>query len=654
IENYSENKGYFNARATYDTVSKNKKAKVIYTVKPGARYLISNVKFQEDSTLVNQEMQKLTDKTLLKPGNPFDLDIIKAERERIDNNLKERGFYFFHPDNIIVQADSTVSKNHKVELNVKIKDNTPELSKQQFSIDKVIVFPNYNLRDVKNGKYSIPMNEDSLSKYAYNNMYVIDPQNKFKPKIFDRALYFERGDLYNRKDHNLTLNRLISLGVFKFVKNEFVISDSLNHKFDAYYLLTPRQLQSLRLEALGRTNSANYAGSELNLNWTHRNFFRGAEQFKASVYGAFDVQIGGPKDANNIFRAGANTQLSIPRIVAPFRFRSSSAFVPRTNISLGYEFQNRTQYYTLNNFNASFGYVWKENARKEHDLKLFDVTLVSPANVTPKYDSLAEKSSALRRVVERQLIFGPIYTYTYTNTMLPKTNTIYYRGLLDLAGNLTGLFTGANAKKDKQKEIFDIPFSQYAKVENDFRFYHKFAEKTSFASRVIAGLAYPYGNSEHIPFSRQFFAGGSNSIRAFRARTLGPGSYDPRTQLDGVFFDQSGDIKLELNAEYRANLYKFLNVAVFADAGNIWLVNEDPERPGAKFSKDFLSEIAVGAGVGLRLDFSILILRLDLAMPLKVPYYEKGDRWTFDKINFGDSSWRKDNLILNIAIGYPF
>lgn len=654
IENYSENKGYFNARATYDTISKNKKARVIYTVKPGARYLISDVKFQKDSTLVNQEIQNFTDKTLLKPGKPFDLDVIKAERERIDNSLKERGFYYFHPDNIIVQADSTISKNHKVELNVKMKDNTPSLAKQQFSIDKVIVFPNYNIQDVKDGKYNIPMNTDSLSKYVYNDIYVIDPQHKFKPKIFDRALYFERGDLYNRKDHNLTLNRLISLGVFKFVKNEFILSDSLNHKFDAYYLLTPRQLQSLRLEALGRTNSANYAGSELNLNWTHRNFFRGAEQFKASVYGAFDVQIGGPKDANNIFRAGTNAQLSIPRIVAPFRFRSSSAFVPRTNITLGYEFQNRTQYYTLNNFNASFGYVWKENARKEHDLKLFDVTLVSPANVTPKYDSLAKNSAALRRVVDKQLIFGPIYTYTYTNTMLQKTNTVYYRGMLDLAGNLTGLFTGANVKKDKQKEIFDIPFSQYAKIENDFRFYHKFAEKTSFASRIIAGMAYPYGNSEHIPFSRQFFAGGSNSIRAFRARTLGPGSYDPRTQPDGVFFDQAGDIKLELNAEYRANLYKFLNVAVFADAGNIWLVNEDPEKPGGKFSKNFLSEIAVGAGVGLRLDFSILILRLDLAMPLKVPYYEKGNRWAFDKINFGDSGWRKDNLILNIAIGYPF
>ncbi|WP_288244739.1 BamA/TamA family outer membrane protein [uncultured Chryseobacterium sp.] len=654
IENYSENKGYFNADATYDTVSHNKKAKVIYTLRPGARYLISNVKFQKDSTLVNQEIQNLSGKTLLKTGQPFDLDVIKSERERIDNGLKERGFYYFHPDNIIVQADTTVSKNHKVEMNVKLKDNTPDLSTQQFSIDKVVVFPNYNIRDVKDGKYSVPMNPDSLQKYAHEDIYVIDPEHKFKPRIFDRALYFKRGDLYNRTNHNLTLNRLISLGIFKFVKNEFVVSDSLQHKFDAYYLLTPRELQSLRLEALGRTNSANYAGSELNLNWTHRNFFRGAEQFKASVYGAFDVQIGGPENAKNIFRAGSNVQLSIPRIVAPFRFNSSSAFVPRTNITLGYEFQNRTEYYTLNTFSGSFGYVWKENARKEHDLKILDITYVSPANITPLYDSISQKSDAMRRVVERQLIFGPTYSYTYTNTMLSKPSTIYYKGTLDLAGNITGLLTGANVKKDKEKSIFGVPFSQYAKIENDFRFYHKFNEKTSLATRAIAGVAYPYGNSEYIPFSRQFFSGGSNSVRAFRARTLGPGSFDPRTIEPGYYFDQSGDIKLELNAEYRANLYKFLNVAVFADAGNVWLVNEDTDRPGAKFSKEFLSEIAVGAGVGLRLDFSILILRLDLAMPLRVPYYERGDRWTFDKINFGDSNWRKDNLILNIAIGYPF
>src|SRR5690606_8855062 len=279
---------------------------------------------------------------------------------------------------------------------------------------------------------------------------------------------------------------------------------------------------------------------------------------------------------------------------------------------------------------------------------------VSPANVTEKFDSISENNPFMQRIVEPQLIFGPIYSYTYTNTMLPKKNTIYYRGRLDLAGNLAGLISGGNAKEGNQKEIFGVPFSQYAKIENDFRFYHKLDDKNSIATRLIAGVAYPYGNSEHIPFSRQFFIGGSNSIRAFRARTLGPGSFDPRTLDNAFFFDQSGDVKLELNAEYRLNLFNFLNLAVFADAGNIWLVNEDPDRPGGKFSKDWLDEIAVGAGLGLRMDFSILILRLDLAMPLRVPYFEKGDRWAFDKIDFSSSQWRRDNLILNIAIGYPF
>lgn len=658
IENYSENKGYFNAKASYDTVSKNKKAQILYTVKPGFRYTIKSVEFPKDSSIVNAEIQAVKDKTLLKPGQPFDLDVIKAERVRIDNRMKEKGFYYFHPDNIIVQADSTINKKHEVEMFVKMKPNTPPISKEQFTINKVLVFPDYNIQDVRKGRYSVPMNTDSIQ--PYNNKYVIDPDKKFNPRVFDRALYFESGDLYNRTDHNLSLNRLISLGVFKFVKNEFVVSDSLNHKFDVYYLLTPREFQSLRLEALGKTNSANYAGSELNLSWTHRNIFKGAEQLKVTAFGGFDVQMGGSKDGGNLFRAGLKSELSIPRIVAPFRFNSSSAFVPRTVASIGYEYQNRTKLYTLHNFNLDFGYNWKENVRKEHELKVLNFALVFPENITQAYKDLIYDvngnviNSSLKRVVDKQFILGSTYSYTYTNTMLPIKNTIYYKGTVDLAGNIVGLLTGANAKKDKEKEIFKIPFSQFAKMEHDFRFYHKFTEKSMLATRFAGGIAYPYGNSMFVPFSRQFFSGGSNSIRAFRARTLGPGSFDPRTIQSNYYLDQSGDIKLELNAEYRANVYKFLNVAAFADAGNIWLVNKDESRPGGEFTSKFLNEIAVGAGVGLRLDFSILILRLDLAMPLRVPYFEEGDRWTFDKINFGDKSWRRDNLMLNIAIGYPF
>ncbi|MGI9526392.1 MAG: BamA/TamA family outer membrane protein, partial [Weeksellaceae bacterium] len=563
-----------------------------------------------------------------------------------------RGFYYFHPDNIIVEADSTVAKDSKVDLTPQLKKSIPELARKQFRIDKVVIFADYNINDLKTSGYEIPYNTDSLE--IYEDMYIIDPEDKFKPKIFDRTLQFERGELYNRTDHNLTLNRLVSLGVYKFVKNEFIISDSTQNKFDAYYLLTPREMQSLRLETTGRSNSADYVGSEVNLNWTHRNIFKGAEQFKFTTYGSTDVQMGGQRDANNIYRLGVKAELSIPRFIVPFKINTRGAFVPRTNVSIGYEFLNRSQLYSLHNFNTSFGYLWKENIRKEHHLKLLDATLVYPQNITYKYDSIMQGNPVLQRVVEDQLIFGPTYTYTYTNTMSPIKNTMYYKGMLDLSGNITGLILGADVDGGNQKKIFDIPFSQYAKMEHDFRFYHDFSNKHSIASRVIAGLAYPYGNSKYIPFSRQFFAGGTNSVRAFRARTLGPGSYNPETQNTSFYFDQGGDIRLELNAEYRANIWKFINGAVFVDAGNVWLVNEDPERPGGKFSKDWYKEIAVGAGVGLRLDFSILVLRLDLAIPMRIPYYAEGERWTFDKIDLGDGNWRSDNLIFNLAIGYPF
>ncbi|MEG1026391.1 MAG: BamA/TamA family outer membrane protein, partial [Flavobacterium sp.] len=186
------------------------------------------------------------------------------------------------------------------------------------------------------------------------------------------------------------------------------------------------------------------------------------------------------------------------------------------------------------------------------------------------------------------------------------------------------------------------------------RYYLKLDETSQIATRFIGGVAYPYGNSVYMPFSKQFFVGGSNSIRAFRARTLGPGSYDPRTSGSSFFHDQAGDIKLEANIEYRKKLVSFLNVAAFVDAGNVWLFNEEKTRPGGKISGEFLKEIAVGGGLGLRLDFNILILRLDLSIPFRIPYYPDGDRWTFNEIDFSSKQWRRDNLMLNIAIGYPF
>lgn len=652
LVNYAQNKGYFNAEALSEIKSKGKTAKVAYTIYPGSQYTISQVRFPQGSTLLDAEINKLKAKSLLKVGEPFDLETIKQERDRIDARLKEKGYYYFSPDNIIVQADSTVTNKHNVELIVKLKESTPRLAKKPWTIDKVVVFPNYNLKQVRTQGFSLPIATDTIK--PYKGFYIIDPEHRFKPSIFDRVLYFEPGDLYNRSDHNLSLKRLINLGVFKYVKNEFIVSDSLNHRFDAYYLLTPGKIQSLGLETLGKTNSANFAGAELNLNWTHRNIFHGAEQLKINAYGGFDVQIGGRRTNSNLYTLGLKGELAIPRIVAPFKFNPSSAFLPRTVASLGYQFQRRTEQYTLHNFTGAFGYHWRENERKEHQLNILKVSVVAPQNVTAEFQAKADSIPSLKRMIERQLIFGPTYTYTYTNTMLPKKSTFYYQGRAQLAGTFAGLFSGANAKKGRQKNLFGIPFSQFIKMEHDFRWYYKLGKKQSLATRLIFGIAYPYGNSTTIPFTEQFFAGGSNSIRAFKARTLGPGSFDPRNLSPTLLYDESGDVKLEFNLEYRANIYSFLNFAAFIDAGNVWLINDDPHKPGGRFSGDFYKEIAVGAGVGLRFDFSIFVLRLDLAMPLRIPYYPEGDRWTFDEIDFGNPEWRRNNLVLNIAIGYPF
>ncbi|MDO9262152.1 MAG: BamA/TamA family outer membrane protein, partial [Flavobacteriaceae bacterium] len=215
-----------------------------------------------------------------------------------------------------------------------------------------------------------------------------------------------------------------------------------------------------------------------------------------------------------------------------------------------------------------------------------------------------------------------------------------------------GLIT--NAKSEDPVKILGVPFSQFIKAESDFRHYLKLGDDSQLASRIIVGAGFAYGNSEELPFIKQFFIGGTNSLRAFRARSIGPGSYDNAANSSSFLADQSGDLKLELNTEYRAKIYGLVKGALFIDAGNIWLMNNNPIKPGAQFSKDFLNDIAVGVGAGLRFDFSFLILRTDLAFPIRKPYLPDGQRWVLDQINFGNSLWRKENLVFNLAIGYPF
>ena len=401
----------------------------------------------------------------------------------------------------------------------------------------------------------------------------------------------------------------------------------------------------------------------LNSSFRNRNLFGGAELFTLSGEVGLEMPVGGGQSGGNSYLVGTRGELDLPQFLVPFRLNNvSSLFVPKTRIVLGFNLLDRLQYYQLFSVDASFGYNWKESLSKEHNLSLLSITFAHLANTTQKFNDLLNANPLLKKSFEQQFIIGENYSFTY-NDQLEKdhTNHLYFKGSIDLSGNLLqlvqSLFYKQKATPDTPYEIFGTAYSQYYRFDIDLRHYfNSIDQRSSLASRLIAGIGVAYGNSATLPYVKQFYIGGSNSVRAFSARSLGPGSYKiPDSLAAKSFIDQAGDITLEANTEYRFPIISIVKGALFVDAGNIWLLQEDPDRPGSKFSgKTFLDEIAVGTGVGLRFDLSFFILRLDLAFPLRVPYLPQGERWVTNKIDFGNSSWLKNNLLLNVAIGYPY
>lgn len=461
--------------------------------------------------------------------------------------------------------------------------------------------------------------------------------------------------MYSRTEHVQTINRLVSLGVFKFVKNRFEPVPGMNIPWlNSYYYLTPMPKKSLRAEVNASTKSNNLTGSSITLGFRNRNSFRGGELFTIDFTGGFEVQISGQLQGYNTYRIGAETNLIFPKFLTPgFKFNPPGNFVPRTRLLLAYDILNKQKLYTINSFRAGFGYAWKRNVRTEHTFDPIAINYVQPMLITQQYKDSIAKNPTLEKAVEKQFILGSSYNINY-NELLGSTYTqgIYVNGNVDLSGNVAGIISGANTKNGNTVNILGAQFSQYVRLEGDVRHYSKLSNKSVWANRVIVGFGYPYGNSTELPFIKQFFVGGTNSVRAFRSRSLGPGTFKDTTTT--FLPDQSGDIKVEINSELRAKLSGILHGAIFIDAGNVWLYNNDPLRPGGKFSGKFLSELAVGAGVGLRFDVTFLVIRLDVAFPIRKPWLQAGDRWVMNNIQFSDRSWRRENIVYNIGIGYPF
>lgn len=650
LQSHLENKGYFRAQVTGDTVVRRRRGSARYKAVVGPQYKINAVHFPGDSSALSLTIAQSASGTLLKKNDPFDLDLIKGERDRIDGFLKERGFYFFGPDYILLKTDSTIG-NNLVDMYVTIKPETPKNATQIFRINDVYIYSGYSLNTA---------NTDTLKSHAqfYKGYYIIDKRQRFKPYLFEETMQFKPGDVYNRTEHNLTLARLINLNTFKFVKNRFEeVPSTDSAKLDAFYYLTPMPGKSLRAEVTAISRSNNLNGTQLNLSLLNRNLFRSAAQLNFTAYVGSDVQFSGAYRGYNTYRYGAEADFVIPRFVVPFvNLRKTGPYAPRTTLRLGYDILNRKQLFTLNSYRFEYGYTWKKNIQVSQELFPIAISYVQPINTTPAFEQFKLDFPGIQHTVEPQFILGTRYEYLFNQLAngLQPVNAFYFDGVVDVSGNIAGLLTGANAKKGDTVKIYGAPFAQYVKVEADGRYYRKIGLKSTWANRIDIGIGYPYGNSLEVPYIKQFFSGGNNSLRGFRSRSVGPGSYYPTNATNNFLPDQTGDLKLEVNTEFRPHISGPLYGALFVDAGNVWLVNDTSytHKPGSQFGKNFLNQLAVDAGVGLRLDITIFVIRLDVAFPLRKPWEIPPS--VINQINFADQSWRRANIVYNLAIGYPF
>lgn len=645
IRNHLRNVGYFLVSVQPELKEKNREVKYIFNIDLGPQYTIRDISYPQTDSTYKSLITQISDNSLLRENQPYKLEQLQAEQKRIENYLENKGFYYFDDKYLIYEADSSVG-NHQVDLKLTLSTDTPDRAKQIFTFDEIEI----------DADHSLSNDTSSQSKRDIGEGYsLINDNNYLKPRTLRENILLEQGDVYSEKAETRTRERLIALGIYKFIDLRLTPSDSslLSTRIN----LTPLPKKSIRLEAQAVSKSNNFIGPSLSARFQNRNTFRGAELFELKLNGSYEVQVGGQnKPALNAYEVNLEGSLTIPRLVSPFKINYDKVrFMPKTRISLGSRIQQRVNVFQINSFEMRYGFQWRQSVTKQHSLYPVNVSLVQLAQTSSEFDERLVNDINLARSIEDQYIIGALYEYIFSTRNAPKAeknrHNYYFNLLADVSGNLLNLTERTLNLEEENSDR--IPYSQYAKIQTDFRYYRKLGKNKELATRLILGMARAYGNSEDVPFIKQFSAGGSTSIRAFRARSLGPGSF-VATDTASLVLDETGDMKLEANMEYRSKIAGILEGALFLDVGNVWLWDARPEKPGGSFSEEFVSELAVGTGAGLRLDFDFFVLRFDLAFPLRKPSLPKGNRWVIGDINPLDRDWRSDNLLLNIAIGYPF
>jgi len=645
------NNGYFGSYANFELKNNGEKVSINYQLFLTEPYIIDSVFFPQSDQIVLKTIGESFENSILEKGDIYSLENIQSEKVRIDEFLKTNGFFYFNPDYLIFEADTTGGRR-KVNLNLKIKDVTPYEALLVYRINDVYINTAYSV-----GIDSVPYVKDTIAGLPF---YYYSVNDDFRKRPIVRSVFLNKGEIYSRKDHNATLGQLMGMGTFKFVNVRFAEVDSANFGYLSSYInLTPLPRRSAQIELEVKSKSNNFLGPGLKLSYRNRNTFRGAELFVANLHTSFETQFGKDTKGLNSFDIGPGFEFYIPRFITPFNLKNPTGYyLPKTKITVGYNYLKRAGFFNLNSVAFTYGYKWKETLLKDHEFNPIVLSYLRLSNRSPEFEALLQDNVLLQKSFEEQFIAGLNYLFTYNQQLLPnKKNQVFFQSKIELYGNTLSLINRVikNEKPDPDNpyRLAGEVYAQLARFEVDFRNYYNINETTQLIARVYSGIGIAYGNSITLPYVSQFFSGGSSSVRAFRVRSLGPGTFR-NEDVQTSFYDQGGDIKMEANLEYRYKIVGMFRGAFFADAGNIWLLEENSATPGGKISSQFLNELALGGGFGLRLDANFFVLRLDLAIPFKKPWLDSGDKWVIDDMKFGSGSWRKDNLLLNIAIGYPF
>lgn len=643
IEKFLKTKGYLKASVSSDIQIKKRKAKVIFTAVQGQEYSIRNIDYQiPDSAVAKLYQENRSAFSRMHSGSRYDADSLRYELEQVYLLMKTNGYYDYLRQYVRFGVDTSLQVN-QVDLKMFIS-NPPDKDRHE-----IYTINNSSLTIRSSDGRLSGVNEDTI---RYDNQFNLkDYSGRFKLKPISRYIFSKKGEPYNIQSENLTYDRLYELNVFKNIKISYEKVADTAHVLNPVYDFTPLKKRSNLIEGEYTFNSAR-SGFNLANTYTNRNLFGGAELLSLKFrYGLlFDSKLASAlsdRIFSRDFEIGLN--LIFPRIITPFRNTVSGRNgVPHTTFSSGFQYFRQKDAFENRTNTNSFTYDWMETRYKRHSFTPIGLEYrngrLDPAF---KQELLDEGYLLYVRTNDRQFVnFGSQYTFTYNNILLgTNRNFFYFRTNTDLSGNTLGLLSKTLNLKiiNGERTAFGLAYLQYAKAEFDLRWYRYFGGDRQLVFRINPGLGVPYGNSESLPIEKNFYAGGTSGVRAWQARTLGPGAYnradiDPEIRKKLRNLDQLGEVKLEANLEYR---FKILNNlfgakvkgAAFTDFGNIWRIRPFAENPGGEFNgSSFMKQIAIGAGAGIRLDMDYFIFRFDAAFKIRDPQFSGSDAWVIKQL----------------------